>query len=242
MHTIKNIVHHSNSIGENKMSETLEEKMEKASKTLAMMLDYLGLEAGIKSKEKNGRIYLTTVSDDAGRIIGRKGRTLEDLQLLINKMINKGDEAGPKIYIDVDGYSRKPQRRRREETASQEEGKEENAAGNGEQRRNERGRKFDRSKEGGRGRRFNRDRRERRDRGNESESYEDRENIVRQQAIDASKEVKKWGEPVTLPPMNSRDRRIVHLALQDDPEISTESRETNDPKLKSVVISLKKTE
>ena len=64
--------------------------------------------------------------------------------------------------------------------------------------------------------------------------------MIRQQALDASKEVKKWGESVTLPPMNSHDRRIVHMTLKDDIEVTSESREEGDSNMKKIVISLKK--
>jgi len=37
--------------------------------------------------------------------------------------------------------------------------------------------------------------------------------------------------------MNSHDRRIVHVALQDDHEIATES--AGDGNLKNIVVSLK---
>ncbi len=239
------------------MIENIEEKIQKASTTLATMLDYLGLEAVIKSKEKNGRIFLTAVSEDAGRIIGRRGKTLEDLQLLINKMINKGDEAGPKIVIDVDGYSKKTDNRRREEGSAEPDGNSNELDGESvkRERRDDRPRRRDRDDRGdSRGGRSDRsfgrgsDRRgpgEFRQRRPASDSGEDmsdaeRENIVRLQALDAAKEVKKWGEPVSLPPMNSRDRRFVHLALQDDTEIIGESREGDDSNFKSVVISIKK--
>ena len=62
--------------------------------------------------------------------------------------------------------------------------------------------------------------------------------MLRQQALDSAKEVKRWGDPVTLPPMNAHDRRIIHVTLQDDPEISTESE--GEGARKKVVISLKK--
>ena len=61
-----------------------------------------------------------------------------------------------------------------------------------------------------------------------------------QQAKDAAKEVKRWGEAVKLPEMNAHDRRIIHLTLQDDPEITTESE--GEGSFKKVVVSLKKAE
>lgn len=44
--------------------------------------------------------------------------------------------------------------------------------------------------------------------------------------------------PVTLPEMNAHDRRIIHVTLKDDPELTTESM--GEGAMKKVVISLKK--
>ena len=64
------------------------------------------------------------------------------------------------------------------------------------------------------------------------------EEDLRALALDKAKEVKKWGEPVTLAEMNAHDRRIIHVTLQDDPELTTMSE--GEGNLKKVVISLKK--
>ena len=229
------------------MADSIEEKIQKAATTLATMLDYLGLEATIKSKEKNNRIYLTAVSEDAGRIIGRRGKTLEDLQLLINKMTQKGDDTSPKIVIDVDGYSKKPDRRDEKEgggDGSRSEGRSGESTERRPEDRSERRRpegRSDRRSEGRSDRRERpqRERRFQRDDEGGGASEAEREEQVKQQSLDAAKEVKKWGEPVTLPPMNSKDRRVVHVILQEDSEILTESKEGDNSALKSVVISLK---
>lgn len=50
--------------------------------------------------------------------------------------------------------------------------------------------------------------------------------------------VKRTGKPEKLEPMNAADRRIIHLALQDDPSITTESE--GEVPYRAVVIRLKK--
>jgi spoIIIJ-associated protein len=52
--------------------------------------------------------------------------------------------------------------------------------------------------------------------------------LRRQQALEAmalrvAERARRRGKPVTLNPMSPRDRRIVHLALQDDPTLTTRS-------------------
>jgi spoIIIJ-associated protein len=64
------------------------------------------------------------------------------------------------------------------------------------------------------------------------------EEDLRALALDKAKEVKKWGESVTLGEMNAHDRRIIHVTLQDDAELTTRSE--GEGSMKKVVISLKK--
>ena len=198
------------------MSENVkfEEQKSKIIKVLTTMFDYLGLSASLRVEEKGTRIGVKISSDDAGRIIGRKGQTLESLQLLLNRIMFKDDEECPHIMLDIDGYARGERGTRSEGSEADEE-----VNGEGEERRE----------------RPQRERRERRPRREERTSTKDQ---LEQQALDAAKEVKRWGEPVTLPEMNAHDRRIIHVTLKEDPELTTES--IGEGAYKKVVISLKK--
>ena len=180
------------------------------------MLDYLGLEASVKSEERNGNVHLTVFSEEAGRIIGRKGQSLQSLQLLLNRIISKGKVKSPRLFIDVDGY-KKPERG----SYDRERGSYDEERGGDRERRSE---YSERSGDDPR------------------ESPEAKEARISQQALDAAKEVKRWGEPTTLPPMSGRDRRVVHLALEDDAEITTESviPPNGNDRFKSIVITLNK--
>lgn len=198
---------------------SIEEQKQKALKTLATMLDYLGLEASLRAEEKNSRISIIVSSEDAGRIIGRKGQALENLQLLLNRMMFKGDQEFPKIMIDIDGYARKDRKPHRPDERDDRDGDRDGDRGG------------DRGRDRGRGR----DGESRGDAVNNDPEHELR---LEKQALDAAKEVKRWGDSVTLPPLNAHDRRIIHITLQDDEEIITESH--GDGARKSVVISLKK--
>jgi len=172
----------------------LEQQQEKAFRTLATMLDYLGLDAMLKTEMKGSNIAVKITSEEAGRIIGRKGQTLENLQLLLNRMLFNGDRSFPRVSLNIDGYSRGDFRSKRGE-------KRESSSG------------------------------ERRGSGADEEQ-------LRCQALDASKEVKRWGESVVLKEMNSHDRRIIHITLEEDSELETCSE--GDGSLKKVIISLKK--
>ena len=79
-------------------NEKLQEQKEKIVKTLATMFDYLGLNASLRIEEKGNRLAVKITSDDAGRIIGRKGQALESLQLLLNRIMFKDN---PSVHIPV---------------------------------------------------------------------------------------------------------------------------------------------
>ena len=201
------------------------EMLDRTRTDLMKMLDYLGYEdAVVKAAESNGEIELSVESEDAGRIIGRKGQTLESLQLLLNRMMQKDDPDHPRIQISIDGYStRRPDSRGRvPREREQEEGSSDRRRGGERRHRGERG---------DRGERRRRDDRDGR-------GGDDRDDILRQQALDAAKEVRRWGEPKTLPAMNAHDRRVIHITLENEADLQTES-EGEGPK-KSIVISLKK--
>ncbi|MGL4854549.1 MAG: protein jag [Lentisphaeria bacterium] len=87
--------------------------------------------------------------------------------------------------------------------------------------------------------RNDRERGDRSDRPERSSLSDERVEAITKQAIEASKEVKRWGDDVTLPPMSSAERRIVHLALQNDPEVSTESNDTGIKGKKRVIVRSK---
>jgi spoIIIJ-associated protein len=54
----------------------------------------------------------------------------------------------------------------------------------------------------------------------------------------AAERVIDTGDPFTLNPMNPRERRIVHLALRDRPEVRTQS-EGMGPERKVVIFPAK---
>ena len=188
-----------------------EEMLDNSKKILATMLDYLALDGTVRAESRPGKINLLIASTDAGRIIGRKGQNLESLQVLVNRIMQKSNEACPKIYIDIDGYSSNSKR------GEKRDGERRSFRGNSRRP----GRSFD-------------------DHGGDSRSHadSDKDEQLRQQALDSAKEVRRWGEPVTLPQMNSHDRRIIHITLENEADLVTES--VGDGNFKSVKISLKK--
>ena len=205
-----------------------QEMLDDARTKLAMMLDFLGLEAEVRSEAGNNKINLIVSSSDAGRIIGRKGQSLENLQFLLNRMMQKNDVNYPKVYVDIDGYSSGTKRAANDRSERSERGERNDRRNN--RRDGGRGERRDR---GGKGERRNGGRRER-----GGDSFDMHDENLRMLALDSAKEVRRWGDPKTLPAMNAHDRRIIHVTLEKEADITTDS--VGEEPNKSVVISLKK--
>jgi spoIIIJ-associated protein len=71
---------------------------------LEKFLQTLGFEATVEEHPIEGSILLDVKADDAGRLIGRQGQTLGDLQYLTNRLIFRQNQDAPKVTIDVGGY------------------------------------------------------------------------------------------------------------------------------------------
>jgi spoIIIJ-associated protein len=71
---------------------------------LATILDTLGFQATIEEQPFEDGLVLDVKTEDSGRLIGRQGQTLGDLQYLVNRMLFKQDENAPKVTVDVGGY------------------------------------------------------------------------------------------------------------------------------------------
>ena len=148
--------------------------LQHARETLEMMLGHLGLVFEVEEMEPAGRHVLNIHSREAGRLIGRDGQVLEDLQYLLNRILNRTEEGAPNVIVDVEGYRQK-----------------------------------------------------------EKQDFLGR---IRELA----EEVRRTGRPLVLAPMNSFDRRLVHQAFAEDPEIATRSEE-GPARLKQITLALRST-
>jgi len=148
--------------------------LQRARETLELMLGHLGLVFEVEEMEPAGRHVLNIHTREAGRLIGRDGHALEDLQYLLNRILNRNEEGAANVIVDVEGYRQK-----------------------------------------------------------EKQDFLGR---VRELAD----QVRRTGQPFVLAPMNSFDRRLVHQAFAEDPEIATES-EQGTARLKQITLVPRKT-
>ena len=68
------------------------------------ILSTLGFPAKVEEHALEDGILVDITSDDAGRLIGRQGQTLADLQYITNRILFQQDKSVPKITVDVGGY------------------------------------------------------------------------------------------------------------------------------------------
>lgn len=72
--------------------------------TLEKILALLGFDAKIEEHHMEDGILLDVKTEDSGRLIGRQGQTLSDLQYITNRLLFQQDPSAPKIMVDVSGY------------------------------------------------------------------------------------------------------------------------------------------
>jgi len=138
--------------------------------TLEKILALLGFQAAVEDHKLEDGLLLDVKTEDAGRLIGRQGQTLADLQYITNRLLFQQDPSSPKAMVDVGGYRAQA-----------------------------------------------------------------REALVKK-AKDAAEKVRRWGDAVELEPLNAFDRRVVHHALKDDPDVETHSVEVEGSDKKAILL------
>jgi spoIIIJ-associated protein len=68
------------------------------------ILSTLGFTATVEQHAMEDGILVDIKTEDAGRLIGRQGQTLSDLQYIANRLLFQQDKSAPKITVDVGGY------------------------------------------------------------------------------------------------------------------------------------------
>ena len=82
-----------------------------AEDSLNKILDLIPMEnTTVKAEQQNGVITLNIDGDKSGLLIGKKGKTLDALQFIVNRIVNKKLEKNIQVVVDSEGY-----RKRREE-------------------------------------------------------------------------------------------------------------------------------
>ncbi len=81
-----------------------EEKAAQARDVLSGIVERMGLDAGVSVRERSERVVLDVSGPDAGRAIGKKGQTLDALQFIVNKVVNRFPDNRCYIVVDSGDY------------------------------------------------------------------------------------------------------------------------------------------
>jgi spoIIIJ-associated protein len=72
--------------------------------TLQRILELLGFPSTVEEHHLEDGLLLDVKTDDSGRLIGRQGQTLSDLQYITNRILFQQDPSVPKVTVDIGGY------------------------------------------------------------------------------------------------------------------------------------------
>ena len=72
--------------------------------TLEKIMELLGFTATVEEHSLEDGVLLDVKTEDSGRLIGRQGQTLSDLQYITNRLLFQQDPAAPKVLVDVASY------------------------------------------------------------------------------------------------------------------------------------------
>ncbi len=90
--------------GREDVGEPGDGRAEEAMEFLSGVLRRMGLDARVTVREDAERVVLDVSGEDSGRVIGKKGMTLDALQFLANKVVNRFPERRRYIIVDSGDY------------------------------------------------------------------------------------------------------------------------------------------
>ena len=139
---------------------------------LQRIIDAITADAKISVEQDSERIFFNVNGGNAGILIGKRGQTLDAIQSIVEKVVNKHKENRTRVLVDIEGY------------------------------------------------------------------LQTRKENLEKLAIRLAEKSIRTGKPMSLGEMNAYDRRIVHIALKENPDVQTRSR--GEGPLRKLVIFPKK--
>lgn len=133
------------------------ERLVRARAILQELLTLMSVEAEVRVEEHEGGVRLELSGKDAGLLIGKQGQTLDAVEFLVGRILDRAIRDRTRVVLDVGGY----RERRRQQ--------------------------------------------------------------LEQMAFRLARQVRATGEAIVLEPLDASERRIIHLALQGDDQVTTES-------------------
>lgn len=85
-------------------AEGVEEAVAIGKEALQRFVDFITRDAVIKVSASPERIIFKVESENSGLLIGKRGQTLEAMQYLVEKIVNKQGKERCRVLVDVEGY------------------------------------------------------------------------------------------------------------------------------------------
>lgn len=85
----------------------MEEEVAIAKELIRGLLERMGIKTEVEGFSKEGDLYLEIKGDQEGILIGKHGRTLDSLQILINRMANRRLAKPARVILDIDDYRKR---------------------------------------------------------------------------------------------------------------------------------------
>lgn len=145
-------------IYENKENEIREINAQTGKDVLQKIIDSITEDAQIEIEEQSQQTVFNVVGGNSALLIGKRGKTLEAIQVVVEKVINKKNEKRTRTIVDIEGYKEK------------------------------------------------------------------RISYLKSIAKRLADKCKRFGKPMSLGEMNAHERRIIHITLKSDREVSTRSK------------------
>ncbi len=84
--------------------DVTKESIELGKEALQKMADLITDDASVSHETQDDRLTLSIEGGNAGILIGRKGQTLDAMQFLTDKIINRKSDARVRVRVDIEGY------------------------------------------------------------------------------------------------------------------------------------------
>ena len=76
----------------------------KVKEELDEILKLMGMEAEVTTSLEGGRVMADIKSENGAILIGKKGQTLNALQLIVNLIVNRDEKTRTRVIVDTEGY------------------------------------------------------------------------------------------------------------------------------------------
>lgn len=86
------------------LNAATEAALEKGREALQQIIDFITTEAEVVVQRETDRVLFDVKGGNAGVLIGRRGQTLEAIQYLVEKIVNKNADNRVRVQVDIEGY------------------------------------------------------------------------------------------------------------------------------------------